>query len=501
MSKAKRTCQDDFWANEDYSPTDPNSDDALIDKYTLNRIKSQEDVARQLMLINATLLGIFIAFSKDTLSVTAIKENIRYLQSLSLSPFLSYLINLDILIYISTIIVLIPIFCWIGSLFISYHILKKGYDPEKQLKANKASEYLNQISQEKDKSMKLSYNLMFAGLCWVILFFSFTYFYSISYNVIGGEVITFVNNGNSLVKLGEYEKAIKLYDEAIEINPILENAWNGKGNALTHLGKYDDAINAFERAIQINQNLSIAWLGKGGALSSKCMYNEAIKCYNKTLEIDPNNLAALSALNAKGVDLNYLGMYSEANQLFDYVIHNKTVSDDTTLSYLWINKGDALEGLGKYSESIEAYNEAINIRPRYARAWSDKARVLSLLGNFNESRLAVNKTIEYSPHLEETLKEEGLNLCKYGGYENAIKDFDDAIRINPQNATIWNYKGAALYYLGRYNESILAYNEAIELNPQFALAWNNKGTALKKIGRSTEAEEATAKAKEFGYKS
>ena len=500
MSKTKRTCQDDPWVNEVNDPITPNSDvdKTLIDNYILNRIKSQEDVARQLMLINATLLGIFIAFSKDNISVTVIKENIRYLMSLSLSPSLINLENSYTFAFLTTIIVLVPIFCWMISLFLANNILISGNDSEEQLTANRASERLKQLSQKKDKSMKQSYRFMFSGLFLVVLFFSFTYFYSIGYNVLGGEVISLVNNGNSLVILGEYEKAIKLYDEAIDINPKLEKAWTGKGNALSNLDKYDDAISAYENAIKINKNYPLAWYAEGNALSSKCMYSEALKYFNKTLEIDPNNL---DAWNSKGVDLNNLGLHSEAIQWFDYAIYNKTIPDNIALAYLWINKGEALEDLDKYDESIEAYNEAIDVFPNYTRAWSDKARVLSLQGKYDESRKAIDRVIEYSPQIVNTFNKEGLILYRYGRYDKAIKTFDDSIRINPLNATIWNYKGETLYCLVKYNESILAYNKAIGLDPKYALAWYNKGVALKALGKTNKADEAFAKAKELGYTS
>ncbi len=47
--------------------------------------------------------------------------------------------------------------------------------------------------------------------------------------------------GIVLGDLGEFEDAIKAFDEAIKINPELAKAWFNKGHALYELEKYEDA--------------------------------------------------------------------------------------------------------------------------------------------------------------------------------------------------------------------------------------------------------------------
>lgn len=97
----------------------------------------------------------------------------------------------------------------------------------------------------------------------------------------------------------------------------------------------------------------------------------------------------------------------------------------------WTQEGANLANLGKYNESISAYDRAIQLKPGNIAAWNGKGLALFYLGKYNES----------------------------------LGEYDKAIQLNPKNAAAWNGKGLALFYLGKYNESIKAFDQAIKLNP------------------------------------
>lgn len=59
------------------------------------------------------------------------------------------------------------------------------------------------------------------------------------------------NKGLSLDSLGMYEKAVKCYDKALEIDTMDIDALNGKGRALDKLGKHKEAKECYERAKQL----------------------------------------------------------------------------------------------------------------------------------------------------------------------------------------------------------------------------------------------------------
>jgi tetratricopeptide (TPR) repeat protein len=51
-----------------------------------------------------------------------------------------------------------------------------------------------------------------------------------------------------------HQEAIKCYDEALRLNPRLEQAWSNKGVALYYLKQYTEALKCAEQALKINPN-------------------------------------------------------------------------------------------------------------------------------------------------------------------------------------------------------------------------------------------------------
>ena len=50
------------------------------------------------------------------------------------------------------------------------------------------------------------------------------------------------------------EEAVKVYEQAIDIEPTNANFWTGKGITLMFLQKYEAALAAVEQALQLNPN-------------------------------------------------------------------------------------------------------------------------------------------------------------------------------------------------------------------------------------------------------
>jgi tetratricopeptide (TPR) repeat protein len=100
------------------------------------------------------------------------------------------------------------------------------------------------------------------------------------------------NRGNILKELFRYEEAINALDKAISLLPDYAEAYNNKGNALQELHRYDEAIVWFDKAIQLQPNYAEAYSNKGNALSLLQRHPEAIECYDKSTAISPQYIDA-----------------------------------------------------------------------------------------------------------------------------------------------------------------------------------------------------------------
>ncbi|HWQ65454.1 MAG TPA: tetratricopeptide repeat protein [Methanospirillum sp.] len=109
------------------------------------------------------------------------------------------------------------------------------------------------------------------------------------------EAAKYIEVGSDLQARGKLEDAIRAFDQAIEVDPYNDVAWNNKGTALVEQGQFDQAIAAFDQAVDINPNFEDAWVNKGIILKFQGKYDEAIEAFDRALEINPDNAKALKA--------------------------------------------------------------------------------------------------------------------------------------------------------------------------------------------------------------
>lgn len=64
--------------------------------------------------------------------------------------------------------------------------------------------------------------------------------------------------GSDLLKLGRYPDALDSFNQAIDIDPKLAKAWNGRGAALEKLTKNQQALASYEKALLLDFSYEIA---------------------------------------------------------------------------------------------------------------------------------------------------------------------------------------------------------------------------------------------------
>lgn len=104
-----------------------------------------------------------------------------------------------------------------------------------------------------------------------------------------------VQQGNSLCEMGEYQEALEAYETALSLDIESAPLWNNKAFALYHLGRYQDALDACDIALSIDPNYGMAWNNKGDVLDIIGKYEEAIDCYDRALIINPDNKQILAS--------------------------------------------------------------------------------------------------------------------------------------------------------------------------------------------------------------
>ena len=74
---------------------------------------------------------------------------------------------------------------------------------------------------------------------------------------------------------GEFDNAIKLYKEAIQLEPGISDLRSNLGISLLQTGALTDALSAFNKALELNKDNSNAVSGKLHVLQRQDRYEEA----------------------------------------------------------------------------------------------------------------------------------------------------------------------------------------------------------------------------------
>ena len=187
-----------------------------------------------------------------------------------------------------------------------------------------------------------------------------------------------VDKAMELYVEGNYNGAIKLYSEAIELNPNDYKAHNGRGEAYQKLEKYKLAIDDYDKAIQLNPKFEVAYYHRGIA------YSEGLKRYERAI-IDYNEAIQLSskfwqAYNNRGWAYYKLKQYERAIQDFDktielypiFVKKNNNRGSYPMYANAYYNRGLAYQELKQYEQALKDYDKALELDPNFELAKNNR---------------------------------------------------------------------------------------------------------------------------------
>ena len=156
-------------------------------------------------------------------------------------------------------------------------------------------------------------------------------------------VISLNNIANLLYTMGEYKRALKYYEDSLELQTRL----SGKGSAevastlsntgavYKNIGELDKAIEYYEKSIEVFKNKH----GEEHPTVAACL----------------NNVATV--LKMQGKPLEAIEKYNRAKELFE-VVYSKSHS---TVAMLLNNIGMVHETIGEDTKALQSYNQAMKI--------------------------------------------------------------------------------------------------------------------------------------------
>lgn len=323
-----------------------------------------------------------------------------------------------------------------------------------------------------------------------------------------------------------YEDAIADLNKAIQLNPELIGAYNGRaavkiliGEAETQLGNiekaqhlYQTAIEDLEEAVKLNPESSDTYrtraavriafgnleAGKGDPGKVQRLYEMAIQDCTQVIKLEPDGFLAYDSRGVAKFELATLKgdhYITEAQQLYKAAIADYTQAIQMAPAYphAYNHRGYAKVRLGKskaaqrdvsgaqglYTAAIADYTQAIQLDPEYVYAYNNRGWAKYLLGeseaeagNMERARqlyeavlIDVDKSIELDSDNADAYRRRGTIKVILGNPQDAIADFDKAIQIDPGNAETYYERGRAKEAFGQKEAAEADFQKAKALAP------------------------------------
>ncbi|MBD2353999.1 tetratricopeptide repeat protein [Tolypothrix sp. FACHB-123] len=280
--------------------------------------------------------------------------------------------------------------------------------------------------------------------------------------------------GDAFYQLKDYQKAQLDASKAIQFNSKDANAYYDRGFSHYQLGKYKEAIADYTKAIQLNAKNPYAYYGRGLAHVELKDPQKAMADFNKAIALQPNYSGAYLQ---RGILHRRLGKTQAAIQDFDTVIEMNPLD-----AQAFLQRGLTQFANNDRESALKDYNSAIELNPKYIEAYLNRGDIYSELGKNLEATEDYNKALELDSKSFIAYIHRGMHRFSLGNYQGAIADYNEAIKLNPKNGTAYNNRGNAHLESGNKKAAIADYTKAIAVRPNYALAYYNRGLVRVKNG-------------------
>ncbi|GAC1377968.1 MAG: hypothetical protein NVS4B7_00060 [Ktedonobacteraceae bacterium] len=157
-------------------------------------------------------------------------------------------------------------------------------------------------------------------------------------------------------------------------------------------------------------------------------------------------------------------------------------------------EGDEFRKQQRYSQALQAYEEALRMDPRNFYAWNGKGTTLYNQGNYKKALECYQRATEIDPGNAIVWVSAGLVLNRLQRYQQALVHFERALAIDQQYVTAWNGKADAQLDMNMSEEAHASYQQALVYDPNSFQSWNGLGNARSSLRDYQGAVEAYTRA-------
>lgn len=245
-----------------------------------------------------------------------------------------------------------------------------------------------------------------------------------------------IAEGDKQVRIAEFDKALYMYIQAMELDPKNATAMYKIGNIHLQRGGIQKATLAFSNVLENDADHVGANEAVGVILLKENRYSDAQKHFMRAVDMDLKRLGAAA-------DSNHTDKSSPA-QAYD------------GLGILADLKGD-------HVLAQQYYRTALQVRPRSAITLNNLGYSYYLTKSWRDAEIAYKKALKISQDYAQSWRNLGLLYARQGNYMSSITAFERVM----ESAQAHNDVGYICLLEGKYDKAEYFFEKAISLSPMF----------------------------------
>lgn len=206
---------------------------------------------------------------------------------------------------------------------------------------------------------------------------------------------------------------------------VVAQALQVSSELFSRRGEWDIAVQLAREALEIDPKNWLAFRVFGGWHHVEGRYEEALKAYRRALESAPNDPLLLegvaAALAAQGKTSESIAVYDKAAKLGeDWVVpkHNRAV---------------AFIDQGRFAEAERDLREVIEKAPDYLEVYINLSAALGLQRKFAEAVDILQQALRRDPNYHKALANLGYTYALMGKHDEAIVEYRKALALQPND--------------------------------------------------------------------
>ncbi len=289
--------------------------------------------------------------------------------------------------------------------------------------------------------------------------------------------LVFANNAMGLIALDQddFNTAQTHLRRALKHDPGNYEYITSLGNAVLGLGRTDEAMRLFEQALNLNEDYKLARVGMANALYEKDDPEASIIFFQDAVKRAPDIPGPLSHLGKAFIDAR------RYNDAVATLLKSLEIKIDFAPAH--VHLGMAFREMGMLDEALECHKTAIILDTDDIFTNIQIAETYLTRHEYNEATHYYERLIAIAPNDPNSYTKLASHLSnRFDRYDEALALFDQALALNPDYALVHNNIGAIMHDHGDTEGAMKHLNKALELTPGYLTAQHNLALVQLQLG-------------------